>query len=283
MWSPDADRGHWYWALLCNSQLLMLNRTNQINQNYCHPTIGQLNKNYLVQGLKAISHKRNRLNAFYVQMVNICNEKLITVFMKCNFELPCFLLSLNWDQAEPQHHSYGHGSCVIILWSSVLSAQVDKVSLNTTLLLLSLSLFFVIHTFYSIEWRTSKVYWHHTLRFRSCRCWLLQRNQVKVQKSVCKWKEVWWARYNNGLMWGRYPVSTELCCALRRNTRTPAPAPALCSANIGGAVQRRRLGPGCGTSSEGRGWGDQTKVAVQSYQEPATILPTTPLLPQPVY
>ena len=191
MWSPDADRGHWYWALLCNSQHLILNWTNQINQNYCHPTIGQLNKNYLVQGLKAISHKRNRLNAFYVQMVNICNEKLITVFMKCNFELPCFLLSLNWDQAEPQHHSYGHGSCVIILWSSVLSAQVDKVSLNTTLLLLSLSLFFVIHTFYSIEWRTSKVYWHHTLRLRSFRCWLLQRNQVKVQKSVCKWKEVW--------------------------------------------------------------------------------------------
>ena len=88
-------------------------------------------------------------------------------------------------------------------------------------------------------------------------------------------------------MWGRYPVSTELCYALRRDTRTPAPAPApaLCSANIGGAVQRRRLGPGCGTRSEGRGWGDQTKVAVQSYQEPATILPTppSPLLPQPVY
>ena len=87
-------------------------------------------------------------------------------------------------------------------------------------------------------------------------------------------------RYNNGLMWGRYPVSTELCYALRRDTRTPAPAPApaalLCSANIGGAVQRRRLGPGCGTSSEGRGWGDQTKVAARSYQEPGTILPTPP-------
>ena len=96
--------------------------------------------------------------------------------MKCNFELACFLLSLDWDQAEPQHHSYGHGSsCVILLCSSVLlTAQVDKVSLNTTLLLLSLSLFcdpyFLLHR---VENFKSLL----TLNSMSSQ---LQRNQVNV-------------------------------------------------------------------------------------------------------
>ena len=49
--------------------------------------------------------------------------------MKCNFELACFLLSLDWNQAEPQHLGYGHGSCVILLWSSVLLSAAQCCSL----------------------------------------------------------------------------------------------------------------------------------------------------------
>ena len=101
--------------------------------------------------------------------------------------------------------------------------------------------------------------------------------------SVCKWRQAWWARYNNGLMWEgiQYPVPTELCCALRNwDTRPPPAALALCSANIGGAVQRWRLDPGCGPRSQAEVGEIKQKLqrGVTKNQPPPSLLPPAGVL-----
>ena len=160
----------------------------------------------------------------------------------------------------------------------LLTAQVDKVSLNTTLLLLSLSLFLVIHTFYSIEWRTSKFIDTKLNVFTSAGAGAGCCRETRLM-SVSKWRQAWWARYNNGLMWGRYPVSsahwTLLCIEKLRYKNTSSSTSSVqckywwCSAAL-------EIGPGLRGQEQGRGWGNQTKVAARSYQEPATFLPPPP-------